>query len=98
MIRPFIDTFNVLVYKGLVTNRKRGTSRRGYWIPAESLPRDVANQLGCKPEVARPNLGWDTHVRDWRDMVNAKGKEAIFATAMLVETPEGAKTVVLLDF
>ena len=93
-----MEKFLVEVRAGTVTNVRKGTSRRGYWIPIQSLPRDVATQLGADKDTARKSLAWDTHARNWRDMSAAKLERYIWANAAIVTMDDGTTSIALLDF
>lgn len=93
-----MEKFIVEVCKGLVTNKRKGTSRRGYWIPLKNIPHYIAEQLACVKNTARPTLSWDTHKAQWRDMRNAKIESFVIANAVLVTMPDGSKGITLLDF
>lgn len=94
-----LDKFTVKAHKGVVTNRKKGTSRIGYWVKLEDIPADVAGELGCNKIVARPGLAWDTVTRAWRDMSNAVSVTTVQANAVLVTlADDGRKGIALLDF
>lgn len=91
-------TFKVQVCKGLVTNKRKGTTRVGYWVPIVNIPADVAEVLGCAKHGARWGLAWDTVKRQWRDMSGAIAVTTIEANAVLVTLEEGTKGIALLDF
>lgn len=91
--------FTVKAHKGYITNRKKGTSRVGYWVKLEDIPADIAGELGCNKIAARPGLAWDTHRRAWRDMSNAVSVTTAEVNAVLVTlSADGSKGIALLDF
>lgn len=91
------NTFVVQLRKGIVNNNKRDTSRRGCWVPVESLPRKIALALGMDRDNVRPGVSWDVENAGIRNMKNAAILETRFAVASLVQFPDGRKGIALLD-
>lgn len=92
-----MSRFSVCVNRGVLTNGKRDTSRDGCWIPVRSLPRHVAQQLGCDRDTARQSLSYDLS-NGWRDTKNAQIESTRICTATVVTLPDGKVGLALLDF
>lgn len=92
-----MNRFSVYVHRGILTNSKRDTSREGYWVPVKSLPRHVADQLGCNRDTARESLSYDLSA-GWRDTRNAQVESTRICTATLVTLDDGKVGLALLDF
>lgn len=93
-----MERFLVEVRRGLVTNEKKDTSRVGYWVPLQSLPRHIAARFGADKTSARNSLGFDVGKAQWRDMKNARVQDSRFCHASIVQFEDGTVSIALLDF